>query len=105
VLYEVEKNWNYSQSYLLTPYACGSCRDNWLQTGMYFGGSLLSTDVNGDGKDDLLVGAPLYVGEKIDEGRVFVYISQITRSVIPWVRKTVCFFIKLTFIVSLVILF
>jgi len=45
------------------------------QFGSYFGATLLSMDLNNDGKDDLLVGAPLYIGKISDEGRVFVYIS------------------------------
>ncbi|KAK6165601.1 hypothetical protein SNE40_022500 [Patella caerulea] len=53
--------------------------------GSYFGSVLCSADVNGDGWDDLLVGAPFYT--KVDpdseessfpkdEGRVWIFISQ-----------------------------
>lgn len=51
---------------------------NGNQTGEYFGSSLLAVDLNGDGLDDLLVGAPMYCSFKkgfADEGRVFVYLS------------------------------
>lgn len=54
------------------------------QLGSYFGGSVLATDVNNDGKDDLLVGAPLYVGDNHDEGRVFVYISRQSNTLDAW---------------------
>ena len=47
------------------------------QLGSYFGGVLLSTDVNDDGLDDLFVAAPLYIiGSSYDNGRVFAYISR-----------------------------
>ncbi|KAH9632411.1 hypothetical protein HF086_010804 [Spodoptera exigua] len=50
------------------------------QTGSYFGASICSTDLNGDGLDDLLVGAPTYVkddgGLPYDQGAVFVYLSK-----------------------------
>ena len=36
---------------------------------------MLSVDLNGDTMDDLLVGAPLYIGENYDDGRVYVYIT------------------------------
>lgn len=49
------------------------------QKGEYFGASLLSVDVNGDGFEDLLVGAPMYCSpakkDVSDEGRVYVYLS------------------------------
>lgn len=49
-----------------------------IQSGEYFGSSLLVVDLNNDGLDDLLVGAPMYCSFRkgfSDEGRVFVYIS------------------------------
>lgn len=46
------------------------------QLGSYFGGSLLSVDINGDDIDDLFIGAPLYSGVTHDEGRVYVYVSK-----------------------------
>jgi len=51
------------------------------QLGSYFGGVLLSTDVNDDGREDLFVGAPLHIiGSNYDDGRVFAYISRVTGS-------------------------
>uniref|UniRef100_A0A8C4QDQ6 Uncharacterized protein n=1 Tax=Eptatretus burgeri TaxID=7764 RepID=A0A8C4QDQ6_EPTBU len=44
------------------------------QLGAYFGAVLCLMDLNSDGMDDLLVGAPQYT-EIRDEGRVYVYIS------------------------------
>ncbi|XP_039270067.2 integrin alpha-9-like [Styela clava] len=55
-----------------------------MHTGCYFGGVLLTVDVNGDDKDDLLVGSPLYIDQNYDEGRVFVYISQKASSSSSW---------------------
>ncbi|XP_053374637.1 integrin alpha-5-like isoform X2 [Mercenaria mercenaria] len=46
------------------------------QTGTKFGATLETVDLNGDGMDELLIGAPLYTGERPDEGRVFIYSSQ-----------------------------
>ncbi|PZC71171.1 hypothetical protein B5X24_HaOG213949 [Helicoverpa armigera] len=50
------------------------------QSGSYFGASLCVTDINGDGLDDLLVGAPTYVkndgGLPYDQGAVFVYMNK-----------------------------
>lgn len=48
------------------------------QFGEYFGCSILSIDLNNNGYDDLLVGAPLYMPEhnpKGDCGRVYIYSS------------------------------
>lgn len=52
--------------------------------GSYYGASLLAIDLNNDGRDDLLVGAPLYIDGDYDEGRVFVYIS--SGSPASWVK-------------------
>ncbi|XP_063893701.1 integrin alpha-PS3 [Helicoverpa armigera] len=50
------------------------------QSGSYFGASLCVTDINGDGLDDLLVGAPTYAkndgGLPYDQGAVFVYMNK-----------------------------
>ena len=57
------------------------------KSGEYFGASLLSMDINGDGLDELIVGSPLYTyGERqesaksftgFDEGKISIYRSQI----------------------------
>ena len=44
------------------------------QLGSYFGGAVCVCDVNGDGADDVLVGAP-YFAKVQDEGRVYVYMN------------------------------
>ncbi len=54
----------------------GDCVECARQVGSYFGGAVASGDVNGDGVDDLLVGAPLYTSRSYDEGRVFVFLSR-----------------------------
>jgi uncharacterized repeat protein (TIGR01451 family) len=54
---------------------------NWMaegdQTQAYLGHSLTTTagDVNGDGYADLLVAAPWYDNEEVDEGRAFLYLG------------------------------
>ncbi|XP_078488821.1 integrin alpha-2 [Ciona intestinalis] len=48
------------------------------QMGSYFGYSLCAVDTNGDGIDEVFVGAPLWMDKNYDEGRVFVYISNET---------------------------
>jgi len=49
------------------------------QTGGFFGQALASAgDVNGDGFDDLLVGAPDFNNGQTDEGRVFVFLGSAT---------------------------
>ena len=46
------------------------------QTGASFGYSVAPAgDVNGDGNDDVIVGAPRYDNGEIDEGRAFVYLG------------------------------
>ena len=45
---------------------------NGEQHGEYFGSALASCDINNDGKDDLVVGAPLWTN-MIEEGRVYVF--------------------------------
>ncbi|KAI8422793.1 hypothetical protein MSG28_006538 [Choristoneura fumiferana] len=49
------------------------------QLGSYFGASLCCMDINGDGRTDVLVGAPNYIGkgeEVYDQGAVFVYLNK-----------------------------
>ncbi|KAI4497467.1 hypothetical protein M0802_007478 [Mischocyttarus mexicanus] len=47
---------------------------NGYQYGEYFGASLASCDLNNDGRDDLIVGAPFWTRD-IDEGRVYIFIA------------------------------
>lgn len=46
-----------------------------MQIGEYFGGSLAAGDVNGDGYDDLIIGAPYHTREHYNEGRVYVFLG------------------------------
>ena len=56
------------------------------QLGSYFGGAMLTVDLNNDERDDLLVGAPLYIGDNYDDGRVYVYLSNGgTTNTMQWV--------------------
>ncbi|KAK6638572.1 hypothetical protein RUM43_006839 [Polyplax serrata] len=43
--------------------------------GEYFGSALLAEDVNDDGYDDLIIGAPTYSRRQVDEGRIYVYLG------------------------------
>ncbi|EFA09738.2 Integrin alpha-PS3-like Protein [Tribolium castaneum] len=45
------------------------------QFGEYFGGSLTAGDVNGDGLDDLVVGAPFHTTGKFNEGKVYIFLG------------------------------
>ncbi|XP_015183768.1 PREDICTED: integrin alpha-PS4-like isoform X2 [Polistes dominula] len=45
---------------------------NGYQFGEYFGSTLASCDLNNDGRDDLIVGAPFWTRD-IDEGRVYIF--------------------------------
>ncbi|XP_076821381.1 uncharacterized protein LOC143468217 isoform X2 [Clavelina lepadiformis] len=56
------------------------------QMGSYFGYSVAATDTNGDGLDDLVVGAPTWMGSNEDEGRVFVYVTDLNlkTNVLQW---------------------
>jgi hypothetical protein len=49
------------------------------QSGEYFGAALCVVDVNGDGLDDILVGAPRHAGKTWDQGQLYVHLT----SVIP----------------------
>jgi hypothetical protein len=51
------------------------------QVGEYFGAALASGDIDGDGLDDLVVGAPLYSNVK-DEGRVTIYFGKMQRKLV-----------------------
>ncbi|XP_061696897.1 integrin alpha-4 isoform X2 [Syngnathoides biaculeatus] len=46
------------------------------ELGSYFGSSIRTVDLNGDGLSDLLVGAPMATGASREEGRVHVYLNQ-----------------------------
>ncbi|CAB4021292.1 integrin alpha-11-like, partial [Paramuricea clavata] len=48
---------------------------------IYFGASVCAVDVNDDGYDDLIVGAPFYSGKGGDEGRVYIYLSSEIQSI------------------------
>ncbi|XP_065840306.1 integrin alpha-V-like [Oscarella lobularis] len=45
------------------------------QVGAYFGHSVVAVDLNRDGYDDLVVGAPYYTGQLRDQGQVYTYIN------------------------------
>jgi len=47
----------------------------YCQYGSYFGASLCAVDVNNDGFDDLLVGAPFFNQRLGDEGSVSLFLN------------------------------
>ncbi|WAQ94426.1 ITA4-like protein, partial [Mya arenaria] len=49
------------------------------QHGAKFGATVAAIDINDDGIDELLVGAPLYSGSYPEEGRVFIYTSKLDK--------------------------
>jgi hypothetical protein len=47
--------------------------------GERFGSAVAACDLDGNGRDDLVVGAPLYApagGEQYETGRIFVYLMR-----------------------------
>ncbi|XP_070584078.1 integrin alpha-IIb isoform X2 [Erythrolamprus reginae] len=65
------------------------------QVASYFGHTVTVADVNGDGKDDILVGAPLFMvrrsdGKLYEVGRVYLYLQQKSRRPYrtPWQKLT-----------------
>jgi hypothetical protein len=82
-----ESHWNYGplvdmgRAFVYHGSASGlSATADWIgrgdQVGALFGGSVgTAGDINGDGYDDVIVGARLYngIGSEVDEGQAFVY--------------------------------
>lgn len=59
------------------------------QPGALFGQSVASAgDVNGDGYSDVIIGAPMFTNDQMQEGRVFVYLGSATGlSSTPWMTE------------------
>lgn len=47
--------------------------------GSYFGSALAAVDLNNDGKEDLVVGAPYYSEKFVEEGRVYIFFFSVHR--------------------------
>lgn len=45
------------------------------QLGEYYGAALASGDINNDGLDDLIVGAPFHKVDSYNEGKVYIYLG------------------------------
>ena len=75
---------NEGRAYLYLGSASGlSATEDWSaesdQAFSEFGSTVAQAgDVNGDGYDDVLVGAPSYTGGQTDEGRVYLYLGSIS---------------------------
>ncbi|XP_066932458.1 integrin alpha-V-like [Clytia hemisphaerica] len=65
--------YNVKNSYRITEEMVIQSPDD--QVGTYFGAAVYAVDLDNDGKDDLVVGAPQFA-KIMDEGRVYVYLNR-----------------------------